>query len=146
MHFLFDRIKYLLIHRTFSSTWKILYFHFAVVQRQRMEMLTIIYVHHIVVFRCVDIWQHDPEWMMGAPASWNKHSAPLGNQTRCKLWEQNCRRIAAWRSVLLEEVIFHSPTIVPVFLKKISDTRLLFKHNVHSGWNDQVNSSRLPRF
>lgn len=67
----------------------------------------------IVVLRCVGIWQtsaasidnHNPEWMMGGPTPWNKHSEPLGNQTRSKLGEQGsstlqwqCDISHCWRS------------------------------------------------
>ncbi len=103
----------------------------------------------IVVLRCVGIWQtsaasidnHNPEWTMGGATPWNKHSDPLGNQTRSKLGEQGsstlqlqCDISHCWRSHF-SWWCSNTPEVSP-----------LSQQIVCSGWNDQVNSSRLPYF
>lgn len=108
----------------------------------------------IVVLRWVRIWQtsaasgnkHDPEWMMGVPTPWNKHSNPPGKskkeqtgRARFIPLQLQCDIRCRWRS-------HFSRRRSRPFAQTWQRWGCYPNKLCGRGWNDQVNSSRLPYF
>jgi len=68
----------------------------------------------------------------------------LGNQTRCKLREQNCLTIAVWHSVLMRTSFFILPLWCLCSNRPL--VRRFSEQILYSGGIDQVNSSGLACF